>query len=174
MDINKLTYSLEVPYLLRQRTWPSDAAKLGLPVAPGSQLCPGWLTIFVNRFIIFKIGGELCPALFVIRCSKFAGDRPAAVAGNFFCGFRRLLAPRYACGVKREPPLGFTQASETNRKSEGSLLESKLFPWIFTARSTLYQVLLSASTSLSCRSREDLYCLLKSKKLRKKLSICKT
>jgi hypothetical protein len=65
MDINKLTYLLKVPYLLRQRTWPSNAAKLGLPVAAGSQLTPGWLTIFVNPFIIFKTGGELCPALYV-------------------------------------------------------------------------------------------------------------
>jgi hypothetical protein len=32
-------------------------------------------------------------------------------------------------------------------------LESELFPWIFTARSTLYLVLRFASTSLSCRSR---------------------
>jgi hypothetical protein len=58
-------------------------------------------------------------------------------------------------------PLGFTQASETDRKSEGSLLESKLFPWIFTARSTLNQVLLSASTSLSCRRRGGSCCVLK-------------
>jgi len=57
------------------------------------------------------------------------------------------------CGryfLRIPPPIGSrgtpVQASETNRKS-------KLFPWIFTARSTLYLVLLSASTSLSCRSR---------------------
>jgi hypothetical protein len=93
--------------------------------------------------------------------SKLAGDWTTAVAGNIFCGFRRLLAPLDACGVKRQALLGFTQASETDRKSEGSLLESKLFPWIFTARSTLNQVLLSASTSLSCRSRGGSYCVLK-------------
>jgi hypothetical protein len=67
MDINKLIYFLKVPYLLPQRTWPSDAAKLGLPVPAKNQLCPVWLTIFVNRFIIARTAGELCPGLFVIR-----------------------------------------------------------------------------------------------------------
>ena len=102
MDINKLIYFLKVPYLLPPRTWPSDAAKLGLPVPTKNQLCPVWLTIFVNRFIIFRTAGELCPGLFVIRLGvNLAGDRPAAGVGSIFCGFRRLLAPRYACGVKR-------------------------------------------------------------------------
>ncbi len=66
MDINKLTYFLKVPYLLPHRTWPSDAAKLGLPLPAKNQLCPVWLTIFENRFIIFRTAGELCPGLFVI------------------------------------------------------------------------------------------------------------
>jgi hypothetical protein len=52
---------------LPPRTWSSDPAKLGLPIAATIQLCPVLLTIFVNHFIIFKPSAELFPGLFVIR-----------------------------------------------------------------------------------------------------------
>ncbi|HEX3497419.1 MAG TPA: hypothetical protein VHT02_09680, partial [Methylocella sp.] len=60
-------------------------------------------------------------------------------------------------------------------------LRPKLSPWIFTARSTLNLILLSASPSLSCRSvgffvSFTLFRMVKMvlKKFHKKLSVCKT
>jgi hypothetical protein len=67
INISNLRYVHKVGNQLSQRTWSSDAAKLGLPVAAGIQLGAVLLTIFVNRFIIFRTGGELCPGLFVVR-----------------------------------------------------------------------------------------------------------
>jgi hypothetical protein len=62
-----LKYVFEEVCQLLQRTWSSNAAKLGVLVAPGIQPCPVSLTIFVKRFIIFKTGAELFPGLFVLR-----------------------------------------------------------------------------------------------------------
>jgi hypothetical protein len=66
-------------------------------------------------------------------------------AGNIFCGFSAYWLPRYSLWSKKVAVAWLYSSLGNQSEIKRLFLESKLFPWIFTARSTLYLVLLSAS-----------------------------
>ena len=121
----------------RRARWPSEM--------------PGPLTIFVIRFTTSRTGVELSSGLFIVRWEYV--ERPATFAGDIFCRLRRLLAPPVRLWSMKAAVAWLYSSLGNQPEIKRLFIESELFPWIFTARSTLYLVLLFASTSLSCRSR---------------------
>jgi hypothetical protein len=119
----------------------------------GRGRCAGLLTFFVKRFTISETGVELSSGLFVDRweCVPPANGR-LLCAGNIFCR-PRLLAPPVRLWSMKAAVAWLYSSLGSQPEIKRLFIESELFPWIFTARSTLYLVLLFASTSLSCRSR---------------------
>jgi hypothetical protein len=116
----------------------------------GRGRCAGPLTIFVKRFTISETGVELSSGLFIVRWEYV--ERPATFAGNIFCRLRRPLAPPVRLWSMKAAVAWLYSSLGNQPEIKRLFIESELFPWIFTARSTLYLVLLFASTSLSCRS----------------------
>lgn len=126
-------------------------SNLSAAVIQSRLTCATPLTIYVKPLLIRRTAAELFPSLFI------GGGGPPTT------GRRRRVS---------------AAASELigNQKA---LFRIEIVSLDFTARSTLYLVLLSASTSLSCRStvRVVFFTLFKMafiKKSHKQLSICKT
>ncbi len=120
------------------------------PASPCGMRC--FLDNFRQTFHNFQTGPELLPWLFVLRRIALPATGRRRRAGNIFCGFGRLLGPTVRLWSKKVAVAWLYSSLGNQSEIKRLFLESKLFPWIFTARSTLYLVLLSASTSLSCRS----------------------
>jgi hypothetical protein len=122
----------------RRARWPSEM--------------PGPLTIFVIRFTTSKTGVELSSGSFIVQWEYVHRRRVGVVRAYFLQTPPPIGSPVRLWSMKAAD--AWLYSSLGNQPEIKRLfIESELFPWIFTARSTLYLVLLFASTSLSCRSR---------------------
>jgi hypothetical protein len=105
------------------------------------------LTIFVKRFTISKTGVELSSGLFIVQWGT-----PATLCGQLFLQTPPPVGSPARLWSKKAAVAWLYSSLGNQPEIKRLFIESELFPWIFTARSTLYLVLLFASTSLSCRS----------------------
>jgi hypothetical protein len=115
----------------------SDGPRI-FPESPRGMLC--FLDFFRQPFHYFQNRrGTFSLAVRFPRIG-LVGDRWGCPRGQYFLRILRLLAPPVLLWSKKGAVAWLYSSLGNQSEIKRLFLESKLFPWIFTARNTLYRV----------------------------------